>query len=213
MQNSTIGQRLAFIREQILGVNRTQLADMLEVTPSSISKIEKDQQSDISATTAFKIEHLVEAHGYNAHWLMFGGPRPADNRRIPIVGNTQAGPDTIWFDCGHANGTADAYIDFPSNGQTYGLMVVGSSMDPFYREGEAVIVDPKVEPVTGEVVVVRMRDDEVMLKVFTGIRDGNVVLDSLNSGYDRQLRKLEEVAFMHLVVGKVTGSRIMKSVE
>ncbi|EFP9527593.1 helix-turn-helix domain-containing protein [Shigella sonnei] len=213
MQNSTIGQRFAFLREHILGLNRTQLAEKLEVTLSSVSKIEKDQQSDISAKTALKLGALVEPYGYDTSWLMFGGPRQAAHRRIPIVGNTQAGPDTIWFDFSRENGSADAYIDFPSNGQTYGLMVVGSSMDPFYREGEAVIVDPKADPVTGEVVVVRMRDDEVMLKVFTGIRDGNVVLDSLNSGYDRQLRKLEDVAFMHLVVGKVTGSRIMKSVE
>ena len=105
----------------------------------------------------------------------------------------------------------DAYIDFPANDATYGLMVVGSSMDPYYREGEAVIVDPKSEPMTGEVVVVRMHDDEVMLKVFTGIRDDKVVLDSLNSGYDRQLRPLQDVVFIHQVVAKVTSAKIVKA--
>jgi phage repressor protein C with HTH and peptisase S24 domain len=85
-------------------------------------------------------------------------------------------------------------------------------MDPYYREGEAVIVDPSAEPVTGEVVVVRMADDEVMLKVFTGIRNGEVVLDSLNTSYSRQLRKQDDVQFMHQVVGKVTGSKIIHSV-
>ncbi|MGR6765723.1 S24 family peptidase, partial [Aeromonas veronii] len=79
------------------------------------------------------------------------------------------------------------------------------------REGEAVIVDPKSEPMTGEVVVVRMHDDEVMLKVFTGIRDDKVVLDSLNSGYDRQLRPLQDVVFIHQVVAKVTSAKIVKA--
>ena len=63
----------------------------------------------------------------------------------------------------------------------------------------------------GEVVVVRMHDDEVMLKVFTGIRDDKVVLDSLNSGYDRQLRPLQDVVFIHQVVAKVTSAKIVKA--
>ena len=210
MQTSTIGQRFKFLRENVLKMNMTRLAEELGVTLGSVSKIEKDLQSDISAKTAHRLGELVEPFGYDAKWLVGGGIYKAGEKKIPIVGNTQAGPDKIWFDMGHA-AQGDAYIDFPANDATYGLMVVGSSMDPYYREGEAVIVDPKSEPMTGEVVVVRMHDDEVMLKVFTGIRDDKVVLDSLNSGYDRQLRPLQDVVFIHQVVAKVTSAKIVKA--
>ena len=211
MQTSTIGQRFKYLRENVLKMNMTRLAEELGVTLGSVSKIEKDLQSDISAKTAHRLGEMVEPHGYDAKWLIGGGIYKAGQKKIPIVGNTQAGPDKIWFDMGYPAGQGDAYIDFPANDATYGLMVVGSSMDPYYREGEAVIVDPKAEPMTGEVVVVRMHDDEVMLKVFTGIRDDKVVLDSLNSGYDRQLRPLQDVVFIHQVVAKVTSAKIVKA--
>lgn len=213
MQKSTLGQRVKFLREKVLNLSMTQLAEKLGVTMASVSKIEKDQTADISANTAHRFGALVEPHGYDVKWLIGGGDKPSVGRKIPIVGNTQAGPEAMWFDMGYPAGFSDTYIDFPSKGNTYGLMVVGSSMDPYYREGEAVIVDPQAEPVTGEVVVVRMKDDEVMLKVFTGVRNGDVVLDSLNTSYSRQLRKQEDILFMHLVVGKVTGSKIIKLID
>ena len=210
MQTSTIGQRLKFLREEVLKLNMSQLARKLGVTAAAISKIEKDVQSDVSAKMAHLLGEMVEPYGYDAKWLIGGGLYKGGQKKIPIVGNTQARPDKIWFDMDFPAGHGDAYIDFPANDTTYGLMVVGSSMDPYYREGEAVIVDPNTEPMTGEVVVVRMQDDEVMLKVFTGIRNDQVVLDSLNSSYDRQLRPRSEVVFIHQVVAKVTSAKIIK---
>ncbi|WP_323065969.1 S24 family peptidase [Aeromonas jandaei] len=212
MRIDTLGQRLTFLRENVLKLNKAQLAEQLGMSDAWLGKVEKDAYADIGAKIAHQIGIMVEPYGYDTRWLIVGGDKPSKGRRIPIVGNTQAGPDGVWFDMGYPDGFSDTYIDFPSRGNTYGLMVVGSSMDPYYREGEAVIVDPNAEPLTGEVVVVRMADDEVMLKVFTGIRNGEVVLDSLNTSYSRQLRKQEDMQFMHQVVGKVTGSKIIHSV-
>lgn len=212
MRIDTLGQRLTFLREKVLKLNKAQLADLLGMSAAWIGKVENDAYSDIGAKVAHQIGIMVEPYGYDTRWLIGGGDKPNEGRRIPIVGNTQAGPAGVWFDMGYPEGFSDTYIDFPSRGNTYGLMVVGGSMDPYYRDGEAVIVDPSAEPVTGEVVVVRMADDEVMLKVFTGIRNGEVVLDSLNTSYSRQLRKQDDVQFMHQVVGKVTGSKIIHSV-
>ena len=79
------------------------------------------------------------------------------------------------------------------------------------RQSGPMALRSKAAMLTGEVVVVRMHDDEVMLKVFTGIRDDKVVLDSLNSGYDRQLRPLQDVVFIHQVVAKVTSAKIVKA--
>ncbi|HAU4976831.1 TPA: helix-turn-helix transcriptional regulator [Aeromonas hydrophila] len=212
MRIDTLGQRLTFLRDKVLKLNKAQLAEKLGMSAAWLGKVENDTYADIGAKVAHQIGIMVEPYGYDTRWLIVGGDKPSKGRRIPIVGNTQAGPDGVWFDMGYPDGFSDTYIDFPSRGNTYGLMVVGGSMDPYYREGEAVIVDPNAEPLTGEVVVVRMADDEVMLKVFTGIRNGEVVLDSLNTSYSRQLRKQEDMQFMHQVVGKVTGSKIIHSV-
>lgn len=49
-----------FWRENVLKMNMTRLAEELGVTLGSVSKIEKDLQSDISAKTAHRLGELVE---------------------------------------------------------------------------------------------------------------------------------------------------------
>ncbi len=73
MQTSTIGQRLKFLREEVLKLNMSQLARKLGVTAAAISKIEKDVQSDVSAKMAHLLGEMVEPYGYDAKWLIGGG--------------------------------------------------------------------------------------------------------------------------------------------
>lgn len=145
-------------------------------------------------------------------WLYYGGMNSnatCVTTRIPIVGNTQAGPDKEWFNLGFPDGFGDGYIDFPAKGRNvYALKVIGDSMAPRILEGEAVIVDPDSEPATGEEVIVRLESGDVMVKTLAAIRDNQIFLDSFNNGYSRMTFPLSEVSMIHPVIGVARSSKI-----
>ncbi len=145
-------------------------------------------------------------------WLYYGGSNSSAScvtTKIPIVGNTQAGPDKEWFNLDFPVGFGDSYIDFPAKGRNvYALKVVGDSMAPRILEGEAVIVDPDSEPATGEEVIVRLENGDVMVKTLAAIRNGQIFLDSFNNGYSRMTFPLSEVSCIHPVIGVARSSKI-----
>lgn len=215
MNSKTIGpslsERVKYLRVHVLKMETSaELAKRLGVTPASISKLENGLQSDMLGKTADNLIKLVEPYGYDHRWLFRGGPiiRRCDGL-IPIVGNTQAGPGRIWFNSPELTGDYDAYIDLKQMGDYYGLRVIGDSMLPSYVEGEAVIVDPTATVVPGEVVVVCMMDDEYMLKRLASVDDREVVLESTNRDYSRIVRPITDIRCMHMVIGKVTRTKIV----
>lgn len=203
MQN--ISERIHRLRKAA-GLTQEQVADAVGVTKVTISKWERGME--LSLSNAAK---LCRALGVSIDDLLYGedlGHAVACSR-IPIVGTTQAGPSKEWFDLGFPVGWSDEYVDFPSKApNTYALKVVGDSMAPRILEGEAVLVDPNIEPVTGEEVVVKLSTGEVMVKTLAAVRNGQVYLDSYNNGYARIVKPSGEIKFMHSVIGVARSSRI-----
>ncbi|HCE1635766.1 TPA: helix-turn-helix transcriptional regulator [Vibrio parahaemolyticus] len=201
-----IGNRLKERRIE-LKLSKSELARAAQSSVTMVSKWESGMGMgfDYAARIAEKLDVSLE-------WLYYGGEivgeAPTSNR-IPIVGNTQAGPNKEWFDLGFPVGFSDEYVDFPARGKhVYALKVIGDSMTPRILEGEAVLVDPESEPATGEEVVVKIKDGDVMVKTLAALRDGIVFLDSYNQGYKRMTFPLKEVEFIHPVVGVARSSRI-----
>lgn len=132
-------------------------------------------------------------------------------KRVPLVGNTQGGPDRHWEELGYPAGFGEAYVDVPSKDpNAYALRVVGASMAPRMMEGEVVLCSPREEAHPGDEVVVRTKEGEVMVKRLVYIRDGEVALDSVADGHGRIVRELEDIEFMHLVVAIVRASAVKK---
>lgn len=204
-----ISDRIHHLRKAA-GMTQEQVADMTGVSKVTISKWERGMELSLSNAAS-----LCRALGVSLDDLFYGETLgdSVSCRQIPIVGTTQAGPSREWFDLGFPAGWSDEYVDFPAKSpNTYALRVVGDSMAPRILEGEAVLIDPNIEPVTGEEVVVKLTTGDVMVKTLAAVRDGLVFLDSYNNGYARIVKPTSEIKFMHSVIGVARSSRIKISV-
>ena len=83
--------------------------------------------------------------------------RPAEARRIPLIGFAQAGADGYFDDGGYPVGGGWDEIAVPEVGDqnAYALEISGESMEPVFRDGDMVIVSPAAPVRRGDRVVVR----------------------------------------------------------
>ncbi len=115
--------------------------------------------------------------------------REGAGRAIPIVGMARAGADGFFDENGFPVGAAET-VHFPDLGEdrVYALEIAGDSMEPMYRAGDIVIVQPGAPVRRGDRVVVRTRSGEVMAKVLGRKNDQSVELISINPAHaPRQL--------------------------
>lgn len=105
-------------------------------------------------------------------------------RSIPVVGMARAGADGFFDDQGFPVGAGET-VRFPDLGEdrVYALEIAGDSMEPMYRAGDIVIVQPGTAVRRGDRVVVRTRAGEVMAKVLGRRNDQSVELLSLNPAH------------------------------
>jgi phage repressor protein C with HTH and peptisase S24 domain len=115
--------------------------------------------------------------------LLAGRPGGA-GRAIPIVGLARAGADGFFDDEGFPVGAAET-VRFPGLGddRVYALEITGDSMEPVFREGDVVIVQPGAAVRRGDRVVVRTRAGEVTAKTLGRRNEQTIELVALNPAY------------------------------
>jgi len=131
-------------------------------------------------------------------------PLEKEERLIPIISWVQAGS---WHEVWDAflPGQADEWISTDLVGENmFALIVKGDSMEPEFREGDIIIVNPNIEPKPGDFVIVKDEDNEEatfkQLKRFGDL----IVLHPLNPKYpDIELTPRHKVR----IIGKVVEKR------
>lgn len=115
---------------------------------------------------------------------LVAGRATGAGRAIPIVGLARAGADGFFDDAGFPVG-ADETVRFPDLGdeRVYALEISGDSMEPLFRNGDVVIVQPGAPVRKGDRVVVRTRTGEVMAKQLGRRTDTTLDLLSLNPNH------------------------------
>jgi SOS-response transcriptional repressor LexA len=109
-------------------------------------------------------------------------------RGYPIISYVQAGAWREIVDS-FPRGGADEYILANSSysPHTFALRIVGNSMEPEFREGDVVVIDPDVSPDPGNYVVARNHEESATFKKYRprGIVDGREVFElvPLNEDY------------------------------
>lgn len=193
----TRGERLKERRLE-LDLKMREVAKDLNISISGVQNLEKGNVMP-ALDLGLKLARLYEK---SVEWIISGHEGPND--KIPVVGNTQAGPDNNWLDNIYPENWSYEYISFPSNGRRiYALKVVGDSMSALYQEGDVVLVDADAQPVIGEDVVVRTTRDETMIKKLARIDNNQIYLDSTNDQFKRIIRNSDEITMMHTVIGSV----------
>lgn len=127
-------------------------------------------------------------------------------RAIKIVGTAQMGTEGYWY----ALESADGYVEVLSrDSEAYALRLKGNSMAPAIKNGWVAVIEPKGQLIPGEYVMVRLIDDECMVKELLYANDVEVSLASVNDAYERRTIPIEQVAQIHHVGQICPPSKVM----
>ena len=139
-------------------------------------------------------------------------PAMRERKGIPVVGEVKGGDDGYLDELQYPVGHGESVVDYPTDDPSaYALRVRGDSMHPRYRAGEFIVVEPSIEPQTGDDVVVSLSDGRKLLKELNWRRDGEVQLLSVNNHFGPLTLQESTVQFIHLVAGRVRRSAFKKS--
>ena len=165
--------------------------------PGFLSDIKAGRTKVLNA----KIESICHRFPVNELWFLTGKgpsgelrrPKPIDENvfpappakgKVPLISWVQAGG---WrgIEDNFQPGMADEWISTTKtvSPNAFALRISGTSMEPDYREGDIIIVDPDSPAYSGSLVVARMNgDNEATFKKF--VKDGgSVYLEPLNERY------------------------------
>ena len=92
--------------------------------------------------------------------------RSANRNTIPLLGLVQAGRDGYFDSTGLPTGNEWDEIRFPAlnDEHAYALEISGDAMAPAYPEGTFIIVSPAASIRRGDRVVIKTKDNEVMIQ-------------------------------------------------
>lgn len=188
----------------VFGINRASVSEW----ESGKSKPEPDKLPALARVLGTTIDELMSREPLQDRASAESSPIPSSFRRVPVVGTAQLGDEGYWTELGHPVGAGDGYLDVPSNdGNAYAVRVVGDSMYPRIRSGEYVVCEPNHAYGPGDEVLVVTTDGRSMVKEFLYLRDGQLVLHSVNDGHGRLTIPHEQVEKIHFVAAIVKSAR------
>ena len=185
-----------------LGLSARELARKAGVSGTYITYIEKGVRSP----THGKLMNIIDALDAREE---FANRIGSGNVEAARMGRLYHIPVVTWVMAGKWNevcdafepGDADEWIESDVRGKNvFALRVVGDSMEPEFKGGEVIIVNPHLEAAPGDFIVVK-KDEEATFKQLK--RYGSRwVLHPLNPGYQDQEVKRGEFKIIGRVVKK-----------
>lgn len=147
------------------------------------------------------LSRILEATGTDPEEFLAGEGQPRTNR-VPLIGFAQAGGGGYFDDAGFPIGGGWEETAFPEikDEHAYALEVTGDSMEPFYREGDVIVVSPAAEVRRGDRVVVKTVGGEVMAKVLMRRTRERIELHSFNPAHDPRVLKPQEILWMARII-------------
>ena len=121
---------------------------------------------------------------------------------VPLIGFAEAGSGGYFDDGGFPVGKGWEEIAFPSvtDEHAYALEISGDSMKPAYRDGDVIIVSPAAPVRRGDRVVVKTKDDEVMVKELKRKNAKHIELKSLNAEHRDHTLPMSDVLWIARIV-------------
>lgn len=177
--------------------SKRQSADGRERWPSteSIAKV-----LDATGSTIGQFMEFLRPEGSRAAESL---DRSVPSNAIPLLGFAQAGAGGFFDDGGFPAGQGWDVVDFPAAGTkagVYALEIQGDSMQPLYRDGDVLIVEPGAQVRRGDRVVVKTTEGEVMAKVLMRQSARGIDLHSLNPEHPNRSFDLSEVEWIARII-------------
>ncbi|MFQ2737451.1 LexA family protein [Aeromonas caviae] len=179
----TINDRITASR-QAQKMSKAELARRVGISHASVSKWE----SGLNQPKGRYLNDLAAALGVTVDWLLTGDgearalPAPEvmpgyhnvepavipQGTRVPVLSYVQAGH---WHEMCEQATAFDGNVEYVTAGVDvgpcgFGLWLRGQSMEPFFKEGDLIIVDPDEAPQPGDFVVARNGSEEATFKKY-----------------------------------------------
>ena len=132
--------------------------------------------------------------------LIEDAPRAVQS--VPLLGLAQAGAGGFFTDGGFPAGKGWDEVGLPSvnDEHAYALEISGDSMKPAYRDGDIIVVSPGAQIRKGDRVVVKTKDDEVMVKELKRRTSKTLELASLNPNHAERVLPASDVEWIARIV-------------
>lgn len=186
MQHGQIWQALDALAAR-RGLTASGLARAAGLDPTTFNKSKRagpDGKPRWPSTESVARALAAAETGFDEFAALLAGRPGGAGRAIPVVGLARAGADGFFDENGFPVG-AEETVRFPGLGddRVYALEIAGNSMEPVFRAGDIVIVQPGAPVRRGDRIVVRTRAGEVMAKTLGRRNEQTVELLSLNPAY------------------------------
>lgn len=144
---------------------------------------------------------LVEDRRADVREIMSRHAVPAA-RNVPLLGFAQAGAGGFFDDGGFPVGQGWDEVQFPGTEQenVYALEVSGNSMEPLYRDGDVIIIQPGANIRKRDRVVVKTREGEVMAKELARKTATQIELVSLNPEHADRVIAMKDIEWIARIV-------------
>lgn len=174
---------------------QSDLARVLNTSPQTINNWES---RGISKQGLLSIQNTL---GISASWVQSGNgskfvqdksnvsAAQLGTKQIPLISYVSAGAWTGAVDAFQPNDAHDWLVtDLDLSEGAFALEIKGDSMQPEFKPGDRVIIDPEIAPQPGDFVVAKNGDDEALFKKYrprSMDASGNVVFElvPLNDDY------------------------------
>ncbi|MEQ5075990.1 S24 family peptidase [Providencia alcalifaciens] len=161
-------------RRDALGLTQTEAAEKAGIRQQSWAAIEDGQTQ--KPRNIISIANALEC---DAGWLMTGDNiqpvHEVNTRKIPLISYVQAGNLAESVPISDCDGSFEYVLtDQDLSNQAFALRIEGDSMEPDFKTGDIVIIDPEVEPIPGEFVVAANGDQEATFKKY---RPTHIMMD------------------------------------
>ena len=185
-------------------LSQKELADMIPVNQTAISQWERGITSPNPA--ALKI--LCKIFNTTSDYILDFDDEPQKTKKgikIPVLGHVAAGipleaiEDIIDYE--------EITEDMARQGEYFGLVIKGSSMEPRMTTGDVVIVRQQPDVDTGDIAIVLVNGDEATCKKIKKTPEG-VMLIALNPEYEPLFYSNKQIEQLPVkIIGKVVELR------
>lgn len=149
-----------------LGLTQVQAAEIAKISQQSWGSIE-----DGSTKKPRNIVGIAKALQSDPVWLLEGGTfktmTDVGTRKIPLISYEQAGALTHNSQILSEMGDFEYVLtDMDCSENAFALKIQGDSMQPEFKAGDVIVVDPDIEPCPGEFVVAKNGEHEATFKKY-----------------------------------------------
>lgn len=173
-------------------------AAWLKFGEQPVSQLENDNHR--LGSVASSREKVMVAPPNNAALTFDYRERAAQIRDLPIRGHTKAGKEGLFLDQGEHWGFAMRPESLRGVKDAYAVRVHDESMEPRYKAGYVLQVDPYRTPVPGDNIVVQLLDGQAFVKELVRRTEKVVVCRQFNPLMNVEYKR-SQVRSMHMIVG------------